>query len=234
MDQVFLAVHEWVTAGSLVALGGSLLWGMISVLFSPCHLAAIPLMVGYVAGQDGSAARRHAAWYAAAFTGGLFLTIALLGGLCAVMGWMLGDVGSYWTMAVGAILLWVSLDMFGVGACALSAGAMSRIRVKGLGGAFVLGLAYGVLSGTCTFGFLAPILAIITVRQEVLMGALLIVAFGLGHAIPLAVVGSSVTLVQGLLAHRLVSQGSLYVKRAAGAVIGLLGLYFIAKPFLDG
>jgi cytochrome c-type biogenesis protein len=147
---------------------------------------------------------------------------------------MLGDVGSYWTMAVGAILLWVSLDMFGVGACALSAGAMSRIRVKGLGGAFVLGLAYGVLSGTCTFGFLAPILAIITVRQEVLMGALLIVAFGLGHAIPLAVVGSSVTLVQGLLAHRLVSQGSLYVKRAAGAVIGLLGLYFIAKPFLDG
>ena len=207
---------------------------MISVLFSPCYLATIPLIVGYVAGQEKSANARHATRYAVAFTGGLFLTIAAVGLLCSLMGWMLGDVGPYWTVAVGAILVWVALDMFGVGACSLSGSAVSRLKVRGLSGAFVLGLAYGTLSGTCTFGFLAPILAIITVQQHVLTGMLLIIVFGIGHALPIAVAGSSVTLVQRILDNRLISRGSLWVKWAAGVVVGLLGIYFIVRPFLDG
>jgi cytochrome c-type biogenesis protein len=150
------------------------------------------------------------------------------------MGWMLGDVGPYWTVAVGAILVWVALDMFGVGACSLSGSAVSRLKVRGLSGAFVLGLAYGTLSGTCTFGFLAPILAIITVQQQALTGMLLIIVFGIGHALPIAVAGSSVTLVQRILDNRLISRGSLWVKWAAGVVVGLLGIYFIVRPFLDG
>jgi cytochrome c biogenesis protein CcdA len=121
MDQFFLSVNEWMTAGSLLAILGSFLLGMISALFSPCHLAAIPLMVCYVAGQEAPAAARPATQYALAFTGGLFLTIATIGVLCSVMGWMLGDVGSYWTIAVGAVLLWVALDMFGARKQALRA-----------------------------------------------------------------------------------------------------------------
>ena len=234
MDRVFLAVNEWLTAGSLLAILGSFLWGVISVLFSPCYLATIPLIVGYVAGQEKSANARHATRYAVAFTGGLFLTIAAVGLLCSLMGWMLGDVGPYWTVAVGAILVWVALDMFGVGACSLSGSAVSRLKVRGLSGAFVLGLAYGTLSGTCTFGFLAPILAIITVQQQALTGMLLIIVFGIGHALPIAVAGSSVTLVQRILDNRLISRGSLWVKWAAGVVVGLLGIYFIVRPFLDG
>jgi len=233
MDRVFLAVNEWLTAGSLLAILGSFLWGMISVLFSPCHLAAIPLMVGYVAGQEKAASARHATRYAVAFTGGLFLTIAAVGLLCSLMGWMLGDVGPYWTIAVGAVLVWVALDMFGVGACSLSGTAVSRLKVRGLSGAFVLGLAYGTLSGTCTFGFLAPILAIITVQQQVLTGMILIIVFGVGHALPIAVAGSSVTLVQRILENGFFQQGSFWVKRAAGVIVGLLGIYFIVRPFLD-
>jgi cytochrome c-type biogenesis protein len=233
MDRVFLAVNEWLTAGSFLAVVGSFLWGMISVLFSPCHLAAIPLMVGYVAGQEASGSARHAARYAVAFTGGLFLTIAAVGLLCSLLGWMLGDVGSYWTIIVGAILVWVALDMVGVGACSLSGSVVNRLKVRGLSGAFILGLAYGTLSGTCTFGFLAPILAIITVQQEILTGMVLIVVFGIGHALPIAVAGSSVTLVQRALENGFFQQGSVWVKRAAGVLVGLLGIYFIVRPFLE-
>ncbi len=234
MESLFLAVNEWLTAGSLLAVLGSFLWGMISVLFSPCHLAAIPLMVGYVAGQEQAASPRHAARYAVAFTGGLFLTIAAVGLLCSLMGWMLGDVGPYWTIIVGTILVWVALDMFGIGACSLSGSAVSRLKVRGLSGAFVLGLGYGTLSGTCTFGFLAPMLAIITVQQQVLTGMVLITMFGVGHALPIAVAGSSVTLVQRILENGFFQHGSLWVKRAAGVLVGLLGVYFIVRPFLEG
>jgi cytochrome c-type biogenesis protein len=145
---------------------------------------------------------------------------------------MLGDVGPYWTILVGAILIWVALDMLGVQACSMSGSLMSRLKVKGIIGAFVLGLAYGVLSGSCTFGFIAPILAIITVQKDVMTGSLLIILFGIGHSLPIAFAGSSTAAVSGLLENGSFQKGSLWFKRAAGITIGLLGVFFIARPFI--
>ena len=231
LDQFFITLNAWITSGSLIALAGAFLWGMVSVALSPCHLASIPLIVTYVAGQDQSVRPRSAAFYAAAFTGGLFITIALVGVICAWLGLMLGDVGPYWTILVGAVLIWVALDMLGVQAFSMSGNLMGRLKVKGMSGAFVLGLAYGVLSGSCTFGFIAPILAIITVQKDILAGLLMITLFGLGHALPIALAGSSTALVGGVLENNSFQRGSLWFKRAAGVGIGLLGAYFIVSPF---
>jgi cytochrome c-type biogenesis protein len=98
---------------------------------------------------------------------------------------MLGDVGSYWQIVVGLVLVWVAQGMLGVEKCTLSGTWLHRLNVRGLGGAFLLGLAYGVLSGSCTFGFIAPILAIITVQQKVMTGVMLILLFALGHCLPI-------------------------------------------------
>ena len=78
-DQIFLTVNTWMMAGTALAALGCFLWGMISVVFSPCHLASIPLIVSYVAGQDKALQARHAVHYAVAFTVGLFVTIAMVG-----------------------------------------------------------------------------------------------------------------------------------------------------------
>ena len=142
-------------AAALAALG-CFLWGVVSVLFSPCHLASIPLMVAYVAGQEKAVNPRQAVGYSAAFTIGLFITIALIGVICALLGRMLGDVGNYWQILVGAVLIWVALGMLGVESCTLSNSLLGRFNMKGLPGAFALGLSYGILSGSCTFGFIAP------------------------------------------------------------------------------
>jgi cytochrome c-type biogenesis protein len=181
MDQVFLAINSWMSQGMLLGALGCFLWGMVSVLFSPCHLASIPLLVGYVAGQDQAVEGRRAAVYAVLFTLGLFVTIAAIGVVCTLLGRMLGDVGPYMNLVVGAVLIWVALDILGVASCSLPGGLLARIRVKGAAGALVLGLAYGILSGSCTFGFIAPILAIITVQEQILTGLVFIVLFGLGH-----------------------------------------------------
>jgi cytochrome c-type biogenesis protein len=233
MDQVFLAINSWMTQGILLGALGCFLWGMVSVLFSPCHLASIPLIVGYVAGQDQAMAGRRAALYAVLFTLGLFITIAVIGVICTLLGRMLGDVGPYMNLVVGAVLIWVALDILGVAACSMSNGLMARIKVKGLAGAFVLGLAYGILSGSCTFGFIAPILAIITVQQKILTGLVFITLFGLGHCIPIALAGSSTALVKRFLANSAWQQGSQYFRKLAGVCIGALGVYFISQPLLN-
>ena len=117
LDAFFLTVNQWMTTETPLALVGCFLWGLISVLFSPCHLASIPLVVSYVAGQKLLLRAGQAAQYAVCFTGGLFITIACVGIVCALLGRMLGEIGSYWTILVGAVHIWVALDMIGVSSC---------------------------------------------------------------------------------------------------------------------
>lgn len=234
INDFLITINAWMAGAVGIAALGCFLWGVVSVALSPCHMASIPLIVSYVAGQEKGLRTRSAAIYAAAFTIGLFITIALVGIICSLLGRMLGDVGPWWTIIVGAILIWVALDMLGVKACSMSGSVMARLRVQGLGGAFLLGLSYGVLSGSCTFGFIAPILAIITIQQKVATGILFIVLFGIGHCIPIAVAGSSAALVRRILENSRFQQGGMWFRRFAGVGIACLGGYFIVQPFVGG
>jgi len=232
LDSFFLTVNEWMVGGSLLAAAGCFVWGMISVLFSPCHLASIPLIVAYVGGQQKALVPRQAAGYAVAFSTGLFITIAVIGAICALLGRMLGDVGNYWQILIGAVLIWVALGMLGVEKCSMSGSLLYRLNFKGLSGALALGLAYGILSGSCTFGFIAPILAIITVQQEVATGILFILLFAVGHCLPIAVAGSSTAVIRKLVENSTWQDAGTWFRKAAGTVICLLGVYFILNPFL--
>jgi len=231
LETFFLIVNEWIASGTTIAALGCFLWGMISVVFSPCHLASIPLIVAYVGGQERAVDPRQAGIYSAAFTAGLFITIALIGIVCALLGRMLGDVGNYWQILIGGILIWVALGMLGVEKCSMSGGLLYRLNFKGIFGAFMLGLAYGVLSGSCTFGFIAPILAIITVQQKIATGILFILLFATGHCLPIVVAGSSTAAVRKLMENSAWQGAGSWFRKGAGAVIGLLGIYFVLNPF---
>jgi len=231
LETFFLTVNQWLTGSPVLASAGSFLWGMISVLFSPCHLASIPLIVAYVGGQEDALKPQQAAHYAIAFTLGLFITIAVIGIVCAFLGRMLGDVGNYWQILVGLILLWVALGMMGVEACSASGSLLYRLNLRGIWGAFALGLAYGVLSGSCTFGFIAPILAIITIQQKVGVGILFITLFAVGHCLPIVIAGSSTAMVRKLIENQTWQGAGLWFRKGAGALIAVLGIYFMGNPF---
>ena len=233
LDQFFIAVNEWMTGGLALAATGAFAWGMISVLFSPCHLASIPLIVAYVGGQQNAIHPRKAVWYAGAFSLGLFITIAAVGVICAFLGRMLGDVGAWWQVLVGGILLWVALGMIGVQACSFSGSLLFRLNLRGIHGAFGLGLAYGLLSGSCTFGFIAPILAIVTVQQKIVAGSIMMILFALGHCLPIVIAGSSTALVRKLMESSVWHGAGMWFRRFAGVAIAGIGVYFIAQPFIQ-
>lgn len=56
------AILEWlyglVGGSPLVAVAGAFLWGVLSILLSPCHLTSIPLIVGFISGQEVTTTRR--------------------------------------------------------------------------------------------------------------------------------------------------------------------------------
>jgi len=45
---LFDALSRMLLASTWLALVGAFLWGVASVLLSPCHLAGIPLVVGFL------------------------------------------------------------------------------------------------------------------------------------------------------------------------------------------
>ncbi len=231
LDQIFLTINGWMSGGLAIAAFGCFAWGMVSVLFSPCHMASIPLIIGYVGGQQSLLEGKKAVPYALLFTLGLFITIAIVGVICLLLGRMLGDVGPYWTLLLGGILIWVAIDMLGIAKCHMP-NTLGRFHLHGLKGAFVLGLAYGILSGSCTFGFIAPILAIITIQEKIATGLLLLTLFAIGHCTPIVIAGSSAATVKRLLANSSFQQGGTWFRRGAGVLIGCLGIYFVLRPWL--
>ncbi len=232
-DPLFLTINSWMTGGLLAAAFGCFAWGMVSVLFSPCHMASIPLIIGYVGGQKSILKEREALPYALLFTSGLFITIAIIGIVCVLLGRMMGDVGPYWTLLLGGILIWVAMDMLGIGKCKMPGSSLARLQIKGLPGAFVLGLAYGILSGSCTFGFIAPILAIITVQKQIASGLFLLTLFALGHCLPIAVAGSSAATVKRLLNNSSIQHSGAWFRKGAGGLTAGLGIYFLVLPWIE-
>jgi cytochrome c-type biogenesis protein len=233
LESFFLTVNEWMAGGTMIAALGCFLWGMVSVMLSPCHLASIPLIVAYVGGQRQVLKPKEAGYYSVAFTTGLFITIGLVGIFCAILGRMLGDIGNYWQIVIGLILIWVALGMFGVQACSMSGSLLYRLNLRGLSGAFGLGLGYGVLSGSCTFGFIAPILAIITVQKQVATGGLFILFFAIGHCLPILVAGSATAAVKRVIESSSWQGAGNWFRKGAAAMICILAAYFIISPFVS-
>ncbi len=132
---------------------------------------------------------------------------------------------------MGAVQVWVALGMLGVQACSMSGSILHRLRFKGIHGAFGLGLAYGILSGSCTFGFIGPILAIVTIQQKIVAGLIMMLLFALGHCIPIVVAGSSTAMVRRITESSSWQGAGLWFRRGAGVMIALLGIYFIVNPF---
>jgi len=51
LQEIFTTLTHAIEGTPALALGASVVWGILSILLSPCHLASIPLIVGYINGQ---------------------------------------------------------------------------------------------------------------------------------------------------------------------------------------
>jgi cytochrome c-type biogenesis protein len=51
MEQLFTSLSHAVEGAPAIALAASAIWGILSIILSPCHLASLPLIVGFISGQ---------------------------------------------------------------------------------------------------------------------------------------------------------------------------------------
>lgn len=197
MADVFTTLTRAVEAGSGMALVAAVIWGVLSIVLSPCHLASIPLIVGFVNGQGRITAQRAFA-LASLFALGILATIAVIGVITAAAGRLLGDVGPWANYAVAAIFFLVGLHLLGVIPMPWSGPGQVNIQRKGLLAALVLGLVFGVALGPCTFAYMAPMLAVSfkVAASRPVFSILLLALYGLGHCAVIVAAGTCTELVQ--------------------------------------
>lgn len=228
MQQLFTNLTHAVEGAPLIALAAAVLWGVLSILLSPCHLASIPLIVGFIS-EQGRVTTRRAFWTSTLFAVGILTTIAAIGVITAAAGRMMGDVGRYGNYFVAFIFFVVGLHLLGVIPMPWSGPEQVGMKRKGLLAALILGLVFGVALGPCTFAYMAPMLAVAfkLAATDFLYGALLLLAYGVGHCSVIVAAGTSTELVQRFLNWNEQSKGVAVVKSICGILVLLGGVWLI-------
>src|ERR1019366_776429 len=155
MEQLFTNLSHAVEGAPLIALAAAIVWGILSIVLSPCHLASIPLIVGFIS-EQGKVTTRRAFWTSTLLAVGILITIAVIGAITAAAGRMMGDVGRWATYFVAVIFLAVGRPLLGVIPMPWSGPGQVGMKRKGLLAAFILGLVFGVALGPCTFAYMVP------------------------------------------------------------------------------
>jgi cytochrome c-type biogenesis protein len=228
MEQLLSLLTRAVEGAPGVALGAAALWGVLSVLLSPCHLAGIPLIVGFIGNQATMSARRAFA-LSLAFAGGILITIAGIGAITASLGRMAGDVGAAGNYVVAALFFVVGLHLMDVIPLSIPAVGPGKMRQRGILAALLLGLVFGIALGPCTFAYMAPVLAVTfkASATQPLYGASLLVAYGAGHCAVIVAAGASTEAVQRYLHWSRDSRGTAILKKVCGLLVLLGGLYLL-------
>ncbi len=228
MGDLLGALSRAVEGGSAVALGASLLWGILSVVLSPCHLASIPLIVGYVGGAPVGTPRR-AFGVSSLFSLGVLGSIALIGVITAALGRLLGDVGGWANWLAAGIFFLMGLNLLEVIDLPFGDPATVGTGRKGYLAAALVGVVYGAALGPCTFAYMAPVLTVgFRVGASSPMAAILLfAAFGVGHCAVIVAAGSSAGLVQRYLSWSEGSRAPVILKKVCGVLVLAGGLYFI-------
>ncbi len=228
MQELVIRLTESISGSPAVALFAAFVWGVLSVLLSPCHLASIPLIVGFIEGQDSGTSGR-ACWLATMFAVGILVTIAVIGIVTAWAGRIMGDVGRYGNYIVAVIFFAVGLQMLGVIPSLWTKPSGLISKRSGTWSALLLGLISGIALGPCAFAFMAPMLGVTfkVASTSPVYAASLLAAYGIGHCFIIAAAGTSAGMVQQYLNWNSRSGGAMLVRKCCGVLVILGGLYLI-------
>jgi cytochrome c-type biogenesis protein len=232
MERLFITLTHAVEGTPLIAIASSVVWGILSIILSPCHLASIPLIVGFI-DEQGRISTRRAFIISLLFSVGILVTIGAIGGITAAAGRMLGDIGRYGNYFVAVVFFLVGLHLFGVIPMPWSGTGQVGMKRRGMLAAFILGLVFGVALGPCTFAYMAPMLGITfsLAATNIIYGIILLLMYGIGHCSVIVLAGTFTGIVQRYLNWNERFKGTTILKKVCGVLVILGGVYMIYTAF---
>ncbi len=228
MQELFTQLTQAVEGTWYIAVAASFIWGILSIILSPCHLASIPLIIGFI-DEQGRMSTRRAFWISTLFSVGILITIGAIGAITAAAGRMMGDVGRYGNYFVALIFFVVGLHLLEVIPNPFSAPGQIGMKRKGMLAALILGLVFGIALGPCTFAYMAPMLGVTfkLSSTNLAYGILLLLVYGIGHCSVIIFAGTFTEVVQRYMNWNEKSKGAVILKKICGALVILGGIWLI-------
>jgi len=231
MVKLFSYLTTALESNIIIAVLAAFIWGILSILLSPCHLASVPLIVGYVGGQQQLSSRK-AFYLSLFFASGILITIGLIGILTGIAGRMLGDIGTIGNKIVAVVFVIIGLYLLDL----LPLHFLTNInqpqyKSKEFFAPFILGLLFGLGVGPCTFAYMAPMLGIVfkLAATQLMLGVILILFYALGHCSIIVFAGTFTESVQKYLNWSEYSKGTKIIKTVCGILVILSGVYLFLK-----
>ena len=202
------------------------LGGLLTSL-TPCVYPIIPIVVGFLGSQKGSAKQKLFA--AIAYVAGLSFVYASLGMIAALSGSMFGalTVNPFVYLGFGILLLTLGGNMMDWYVLPMPSFASSKTNSSSnIFGAFLFGMTSGIVASPCTAPVLAGLLVFVAAKKAVVSGGLLMLTFALGLNTILLILGFSA----GALSALPKSGGwMVLIKKVLALIIIAAGIYFVFK-----
>ena len=228
LDALVTNAGQYIHTNPWLALVAVFMGGVLTAS-NPCVLAMIPLMMSVVAGsKDSKPSVLRSFALSGAFIMGLAVTFTVMGMVAAVAGKMYGDVSGIWSWVVAAVCFVMGLHLMEVFTVPIPAlGTWVQPKTRGLVGALILGLLFGVVSAPCA----APILVVLLTYlggsgASIPYGGLLLLVYALGHSTLIVVAGTSMGAARTLIENKKMTKATGWLRKAAGLVMVLVGVYF--------
>jgi cytochrome c-type biogenesis protein len=212
-----------------IAMLGAFLWGVSSILLSPCHLASIPLLIGFLTSRGGGD-RIRVFQLSLVFSLGILASIAVLGAATASAGRLLGDLGTLGNAAVALIFFLFGFYLMDLLPLNWNLPG-TPTTLQGSLGAFIFGSLFGIGLGPCTFAFMAPVLGIVFAKaaSNVAWAIALLGAFAVGHCGVIVVAGTLTQKVENYLKWTQTHQAMKWVRRTCGFLVVLAGVELLRR-----
>ena len=214
LEQFEASLGEW----SLLALAVAALAGVLASAVCPCTLP-VGLGMASVSSASESTSRRSGLWIAAAFFGGIVVTLAVLGAFAGRIGALLTESFGTWWAAAMAALAWGAAGLAFWGP-RLKPSRLAALRRPGAAGAFAYGAIFSL--GTSV----APLLLLLTfaaAEARPAYGLTLALSFGLGRGAPFLLIGVSASMLTHLVRLGRWRRG---LQVVSGSILVLMGGYF--------
>jgi cytochrome c-type biogenesis protein len=215
------ALRQAVEHAGLAAAGIGFLAGLL-FSFNPVALASIPVSLAYVTrGRDKS----QALLFGAMFILGMILTHVVLGLIAGLGGkWVAQIMGRGWGLFLGPLLVVLGLMWAGWLRIPLPSFGFRATRPTASWGAFLLGIPFAIAVCPVCTPALVVLLGVTAGIGSVLLGVVLLLAFALGRAVPLAVGAFAVSWLENLNGLSRYRRG---FEIAGGLTLIVMGLYML-------
>lgn len=214
----------------LLLLLSSFLGGIVASI-SPCSLAMLPIVIGYIGGYANQSVSRTLVQLIS-FIFGSAIVFTAIGIACAITGHVFISIaGNYFMLLVAAVLMIMGLNLTGILDVQIPS-IINKIPQSKGNSAFLypmlLGATFALAGTPCSTPILAGIMGLASVSNNLTLAILMLFLFSIGQGIILVIAGVFTSLIKQF--GKVINFSEILLK-ISGILLIFASIYFYYKIF---